>query len=96
MKALIEEKDIKNLLTLARIKVSLEEEKKLLVDVQGILGYISEIQNIEVPADIVESRTLINVMREDINAHESEQYTEAILAQAPKREGGYLVVKKIL
>ncbi len=96
MKDGIEEKDIKNLLSLARIKVSPEEEGKLLTDVQGILGYISEIQKITVPEDTLEVRTLVNVMREDDTVHESGLYTDAILGEAPKTENGYVVVKKIL
>jgi aspartyl-tRNA(Asn)/glutamyl-tRNA(Gln) amidotransferase subunit C len=92
----IEKKDIKNLLALARIKVTEAEEDKLLTDVQGILGYIGEIQTATVPDGVVDERELVNVMREDTNAHEAGVYTDQILAEAPKTEDGYLVVKKIL
>jgi aspartyl-tRNA(Asn)/glutamyl-tRNA(Gln) amidotransferase subunit C len=92
----IEEKDIKNLVALARIKVTPEEEVRLLTDVQGILGYISEIQKIDIPDTFLEEDSLINVMREDDTAHEAGIYTDAILREAPKTENGYIVVKKIL
>jgi aspartyl/glutamyl-tRNA(Asn/Gln) amidotransferase C subunit len=72
------------------------EEDKLLTDVQGILGYIGEIQTATVPDGVVDERELVNVMREDTDAHEAGIYTDQILAEAPKTEDGYLVVKKIL
>jgi Asp-tRNA(Asn)/Glu-tRNA(Gln) amidotransferase C subunit len=37
-----------------------------------------------------------NVYREDVVRHEPDQYTEALLAEAPDRQGRYLKVKKIL
>lgn len=37
-----------------------------------------------------------NVLREDGVPHESGKFTEALLAQAPKTEKGYIKVKKIL
>jgi Asp-tRNA(Asn)/Glu-tRNA(Gln) amidotransferase C subunit len=37
-----------------------------------------------------------NVLREDANPHESATFTEAILKNAPSRQGDYFKVKKIL
>ncbi len=37
-----------------------------------------------------------NVMREDADPHAADAFTDALLAQAPRKEGRYLKVKKIL
>ena len=43
-----------------------------------------------------EAGTLRNVLREDKEPHESGQFTESILSEAPGKERGYFKVKKIL
>jgi Asp-tRNA(Asn)/Glu-tRNA(Gln) amidotransferase C subunit len=43
-----------------------------------------------------ETPLLRNVMREDEPTNHSGEYTEAILQNAPAREGDWLKVKKIL
>jgi aspartyl-tRNA(Asn)/glutamyl-tRNA(Gln) amidotransferase subunit C len=95
----ISDKEIEKLGSLARIKLSDEEKKGLKTDIESILGYVSEIQ--EVSSDLERDTTsqkdeLINVMREDENPHESGLYTQKILENAPQREGDYIKVKKIL
>ena len=95
----ISDKDIEKLGDLARIKLSEEEKETLKIDIEAILGYVSQIK--EVSSDIErdmsgKNETLINVMREDENPHESGLYTEKILENAPEREGDYIKVKKIL
>jgi aspartyl-tRNA(Asn)/glutamyl-tRNA(Gln) amidotransferase subunit C len=95
----ISDKDIEKLGELARIKLGEEEKKELKIDIESILGYVSEIQ--EVSSDLdrdmsSDKDTLINIMREDEEFHESGLYTEKILENAPEREGDYIKVKKIL
>ena len=95
----ISDKDIEKLGDLARIKLSEKEKETLKTDIEAILGYVSQIK--EVSSDIErdmsgKNETLINVMREDENPHESGLYTEKILENAPEREGDYIKVKKIL
>ncbi|MBT3282829.1 Asp-tRNA(Asn)/Glu-tRNA(Gln) amidotransferase subunit GatC [bacterium] len=95
----ITDKDIEKLGDLARIKLSEEEKKGLKTDIESILGYVSEIQ--EVSSDLKRDTTSdksehINIMREDGEPHESGLYTEKILENAPQREGDYIKVKKIL
>ena len=95
----ISDKEIEKLGNLARIKLSDEEKKGLKTDIESILGYVSEIQ--EVSSDLnrdmsFDKDQLINVMREDENPHESGLYTEKILNEVPQREGDYVKVKKIL
>ena len=89
-------KDIEKLADLARINVSPEERLGFLEDMKSILSYVSEIQEV----DVGEAKPLIgelkNVFREDSSPHLSGAYTEDILEEMPKKEKGYLKVKKIL
>ena len=90
--------DIKALARLARIDLSAEEEAALLADSEKILAFVEQIQKVHGEAGTAESTPGVpmNVFRDDVNPHESGIYTEAILAQAPAREGNYVKVKKIL
>ncbi len=87
--------DIKHLAALSRLELSEGEIQTLTSQVDSILGYVGQIQNIsgdiqrEVPA-------LHNVMREDVPTNTPGEYTEGILNNAPAREGNYFKVKKIL
>lgn len=87
-----------NLAKLARIEIADVEAEKLATEFDAILGYVGEVQKItdnqQPTAD--KEPALKNVMREDGKPHEPGIYTERILSQAPKREGDYLKVKKIL
>jgi aspartyl-tRNA(Asn)/glutamyl-tRNA(Gln) amidotransferase subunit C len=89
--------DIKKLADLSRIELSAEEMASLPGQFEGILGYVDQIQKaVAGGSGKAEVGDLHNVMCEDTNPHESGIHTEAILANAPMREGNYLKVKKIL
>lgn len=89
------EHDLDNLSRLARIDIALDERKKMLADMQAILSYISEIN--EVKGDVVlGEEILFNVVREDIITRETGSNTEAILANAPKVKNGYVEVEQVL
>jgi aspartyl-tRNA(Asn)/glutamyl-tRNA(Gln) amidotransferase subunit C len=92
----MEIKEIENLANLCRIDLSDEEKNELLGEMDSILSFVDQIR--EVKIDDTEKRVagLRNVMRDDGEAHESGKYTDSILAEAPKKEGGYFKVKKIL
>ncbi len=93
----MQKEDIEHLALLARIEIPEAEATALAQDITGILGYVSEIDEITGGADIPkEVGALYNVVREDTNPHEPGLYTDAILKSAPEREGNYIVVKKIL
>lgn len=90
--------DLKKLARLGRVAVTDEEVEKLRHDMDSILAYIDTIQKVSLPEKPSGSAYLDiqNVMREDANPHEPGIYTEAMLSQAPRREGNYLKVKKII
>ena len=89
-------REIDKLAELSRIEMSQEEKEKILGEMSSILGFIDQIQKAKV--DITEKKAgdVRNIMREDENPHESGEYTEDILREAPKTKDGYIEVKKIL
>lgn len=88
--------DINNLARLARIELSDEEKLKLQKDMESILGYVGQITSVQLDTSTGGAdMSLINVMRDDVVTTETGEYTEAILANAPKREGDYFSVKAI-
>jgi aspartyl-tRNA(Asn)/glutamyl-tRNA(Gln) amidotransferase subunit C len=93
MSITIEELD--NLSTLARISIAPEEKEKMLKDVQAILGYISEIN--EVQGELTRGEeSAYNVVREDVITRETGSNTDAILADAPAVKDGYVKVGQVL
>lgn len=85
---------------LARIELQDKEAEDLAKEFGSILDYVGEIkQAVKGKKATVLDRKgshLHNVLREDTKAHEPGLYTEALLEQAPSKEGGYIKVKKIL
>lgn len=97
--------DIKRLAHLARIDVPEGEMPKLAKDMDEILAYVGEVSAAVKGGESdgtsseelgVQVGHLKNVFREDVPDHEQGEYKEAILANAPAREGNYVKVKKIL
>jgi aspartyl-tRNA(Asn)/glutamyl-tRNA(Gln) amidotransferase subunit C len=87
--------DLDNLSHLARITVQEEEKEKMLTDMQAILGYVSEIN--EISGDVKRIRGAhYNIVREDIVTNASGTNTEAFLKEAPATEDGYVKVAQVL
>lgn len=89
------EADLDNLSTLARITITLEEKEEMLADMQAILGYISEINEVE-GSVIKDDVVMFNIVREDVVTHESGSNTQALLDEAPATENGYVKVMQVL
>ncbi len=93
--------EVLKLAKLARIEIGEEEAEKLSHEFDAILGYVAEVKNAIGPTSHEATRdrsdfALRNVMREDVEPHESGIYTEKILQNVPNRNGDYVEVKKIL
>lgn len=94
---MLEIKDIENLAKLARIKLTDDEQKKLLKEIEPILGYVAQLKEVtSVVGEEKKAGEHRNITREDANMTESETYTEAIVAEFPEKDKNYLKVKKIL
>lgn len=87
-----------DLAKLARIAISDSEAENLSHEFETILHYVGEIK--EAAEESIEkdpsNYPLRNVLREDIVTTESGENTEAILNEAPDREGNFVRVKNIL
>lgn len=93
---MIEKKDVEKLAELSRIEISEDEKEVLLKDLDAILGYVSEVQEVVTGEESPEAGRLRNVMRSDEGAHESGEFTERIMEEAPDTKDGFVKVKKIL
>ncbi len=86
--------DVENLAELARLELSSEEKEGLLHDMEGILAYVKQIEEVKVE-DIKHEPEVRNIWREDEPVIRDFS-TEAIIEQFPDSKDGFLKVKKIL
>ncbi|MEK9181655.1 MAG: Asp-tRNA(Asn)/Glu-tRNA(Gln) amidotransferase subunit GatC [Patescibacteria group bacterium] len=87
-------KDVEDLAELAKLELSNEEKESLLADMESILGYVKQIEEVEV-GEVRSNDTVYNVWREDVLAPR-EFSRELIVKQFPDSQDGFLKVKKIL
>lgn len=88
------EHDLDNLSTLARIDIAPGEKQKMLADMQAIIGYVSEINEVQ-GESVRGEEAIFNVVREDIVTHATGSNTEALLREAPATEDGYVKVEQV-
>jgi len=87
-------KDVENLAELAKLELSQAEKEKILSDMEGILAYVKQIEDVEVP-DVEVFYEHRNAWRED---ESQERYfdRELILQQFPDSQDNFVKVRKIL
>lgn len=90
----MEIKDIENLAELAKIELAQAEKEALLKDMGNILGYVNQIEEVEVGETRPEYPNR-NVWRED-KLDPREFSKEEISSQFPDAKDGFVKVKKIL
>lgn len=95
---MIGDADIEKLAQLSRIDITLAERESLRKDIEAILSYVSDIE--KAPTENISGEPsymkLTNVMREDGDAYAPETFSEALLEEAPARDGALVKVKQIL
>jgi aspartyl-tRNA(Asn)/glutamyl-tRNA(Gln) amidotransferase subunit C len=89
------ENDIEKLAELGKIRVPKESIPGLLNDFESILGYIKQIESVDV-GEVKENFFLKNIFRNDTEANPSGALSEALLACAPEIHDGFVKVNKIL
>lgn len=91
--------DIEKLAELAKIELTDLEKQALLKDLDGILGYVKQIQEVKVEEVEPEYKNK-NVWREDLADGSIKNGTkflpEEIIKQFPDSQDGFVKVKKIL
>lgn len=95
---MIDRNTIHNLSSLARIKMTKDEEDALARDIHRILDFVGEIQKADVggTSGNADMSVLRNVMREDGIGHNRGEHAGLLLDEAPDTLRGYIKVKKIL
>ncbi len=86
--------DVQNLAELAKLELKEGEAEKLIKDMEGILDYVKQIENVEVPEIGMEYLNR-NVWRED-EILLNEDSKDVIVEQFPDSKDGFLKVNKIL
>ena len=92
----MEIKDVKKLAQLSRIQLSDTEAQELGQSLDSILGYVEQVKQVSSDTDIEPTFYSTNVLREDVNPNETGTCREKLVNSAPKKEGNYVKVKKIL
>ncbi len=93
---MIEKETIEKLATLARIALTSEEKASFVKEIDSILAYVNQIQEVSGNTGANEREGVRNVMRDDSNPHESGIFTEDAVLSAPEKERNLIKVKKII
>ncbi len=89
--------EIEKLATLARIKLTDAEKQGLTKEIDSILTYIDQIKKATLDIDHTPIVGIVhNIFREDESRVLPPEDREALLKQAPEREGDFVAVKKII
>jgi aspartyl-tRNA(Asn)/glutamyl-tRNA(Gln) amidotransferase subunit C len=94
---MITTQELENLANLARIKLSDADKASLVKEFDSILGYVDQLKKVDVSLD-TEGRVgaVKNVARPDEPVTTSAAGREALLDEAPDREGDFIAVKKMI
>ncbi len=88
---------IQHLGTLARIKLTDNEVEKLATEISSVLDYVGAIDEVVKSGELKkEVGPVYNIFRTDEITNTPGEYTEALLKEAPDKEGRFVKVKKIL
>jgi len=95
MPSLINKKTLEHLAKLARIELDAREEEKLLGDLQNILNYFKELQELDTTnvAPMAGGTELKNVFREDTEREGTNRGAGA--EQFPEKHDGYLKIPPV-
>jgi len=95
---MISQEEMKKLANLSRIDFEDQELESMRGQMESILGYIDQLNEVEVDSErsSASATERTNVMREDNITDEAGKYTEKMIKSAPKTLDGYIEVKKIL
>lgn len=88
--------EVRHLAALARLSITDEELPKLVREFDSILGYVSKLNDLELPGGTPPTPVVRNVLRDDSEPHATGLYTEKLTGQFPAREGNHLLVKQII
>ena len=96
--SILTEKDVEHLAELSRIEISDVEKKKLLKDLEGILGYVKELQSVRTKG--VEPMTGGTMKKNEFRADDDPHVVvptpaEELQDAFPEKDGAYLKVPHV-
>jgi aspartyl-tRNA(Asn)/glutamyl-tRNA(Gln) amidotransferase subunit C len=94
----ITRKDVEHVARLARLKLSEKEQETFTSQLEAIIAYIGQLN--EVDTKNVPPMSHVHVpakaLRQDAAVKSPQELIEAILRDAPEREGNFFKVKKVI
>jgi aspartyl/glutamyl-tRNA(Asn/Gln) amidotransferase C subunit len=99
------EKDIENLANLSKLEMTKDEAQKYLKDINGILGYVSQIEKVEIADSDIGNTANYNfhtMLRDDVAQDgntqvENQKAKDIIMQNVPnKSSDNYVKVVKVL
>ena len=92
----LSEHDVRHVAMLARLALTDEEVEAMRVDLNSILGYIDEIQRLDLAGvePMAHATNVVNVTREDVCRSSFSQ--DVAVANAPLAENGAFVIPQIV
>lgn len=90
--------DIDKLSQLARMNINKEEKENLKKDLEPILDYVKQLNEVNVDGveDLTHTLNVNNELREDIESKEKYEDVAGLLDAVPNKDRGYVRVKKVL
>ena len=92
----IDNRTVRKVSKLAKIKINEKEETKLIEELNNILGWVDELKKVNTE-QIEPMLSVFNesmIMRKDEVSSETSE--ELVLKNAPKRKSGFFVVPKVV
>ena len=92
----IDNKTVKKVSKLAKIRINEKEETKLIEELNNILGWVDELKKV----DTEQIEPMLSVFNESMTMRKdkvsSEISDELVLKNAPKSKSGFFVVPKVV
>ena len=93
---MISKEEVKKLAILSRLEIGEGELESVSKKISSMLEYVGAIDSAIAGEEKIDSPEIYNNLREDDNSNETGLETETLLASAPKREGDFVKVKKVM
>ena len=92
----IDNKTVRKVSKLAKIRINEQEEKKLIEELNNILGWVDELKKV----DTEQIEPMLSVFNESMVMRMDEVFSETsdelVLKNAPESKSGFFVVPKVI
>ena len=92
----IDNKPVKKVSKLAKIRINEREESKLIEELNNILGWVDELKKV----DTEKTEPMLSVFNESMVMRKDEVFSETsdelVLKNAPESKSGFFVVPKVV